>query len=259
MQNVTCEKSEGVATIALRRPDRRNALSPSMRFELGVWLREVSSDEAVKVVLLEAEGSVFCAGGDLTGAPGTAMEWREKVQIAQSQHVMMMGMRKPVIAAVQGAAIGGGASLALASDILLMAEDARLEFPFVKIGLVPDGGAAFLLQKKASAALAMDVLLTGGGLSAEEAMRAGLTRRICPKTELKEEGRSLARSMAALPREALMLTKSLLSRVWASDVHGALDHEADAMGVAVTTDGYKQAMRQWHEKRSRVHAHRQEI
>src|SRR5690606_18580240 len=108
-------------------------------------------------------------------------------------------MRKPVIAAVQGTASGGGASLALAADILVMAEDAKLSFPFVRLGLVPDGGAAYLLQAKLYAAPALDLLLTGGAMTAAEAARLGLTRRVVPADRLDAESRTLAADLLKLP------------------------------------------------------------
>lgn len=237
-----------MATITLSRPDRLNAFSSKMREELGACLADVAPDPAVRVVLLRAEGRVFSAGGDLGESPEGAMGWRERVQVAQAQHLAIMRMQKPVIAAVQGAAVGGAASLALAADILLMSDDAALVFPFVKIGMVPDGGAAFLLQRKASAALALDVLLTGGTVSAAEALKAGLTRRVVPRQDLEAQSRQVAAELARVPNEALVLTKSLVSQVWACGVHGFLDHEADAMGVAVTTDGHRQALAKWREE-----------
>lgn len=151
-------------------------------------------------------------------------------------------MRKPVIAAVQGAAVGGGASLALAADILVMAEDAKLVFPFVRLGLVPDGGIAYFLQAKLQAALALDLLLSGGTLTAAEAARAGLTRRVVPAEQLATASHALACDLLRLPWEALMLTKALCTQYWAANLQGALSHEADAFALASSTDGHKHAL-----------------
>ncbi len=239
---VKLEKSEGLATITLARPEKLNALSSSMRATLGEYISEVSDDPDIRVVLIRGEGPAFCAGADLTDAPSTPLAWRERILLAQKHHVAIARMPKPVIAAVQGVAVGGGASLALAADILVMADNAKLVFPFVRLGLVPDGGAAYLLQAKLHAALALDVLLSGGTVTADEASRLGLSRRVVPANQLDTAGNSLATDLLALPSEALMLTKSLCSQYWATGLQGALSHEADAFALASTTKGHQQAL-----------------
>jgi enoyl-CoA hydratase/carnithine racemase len=199
-------------------------------------------DDEIRVVVLRGEGAAFCAGADLGDVPDTPMAWRDRIVTAQSQHLRIINMKQTVVAAVQGAAFGGGASLALAADILVMDENASLGFPFVKLGVVPDGGASFLLQAKASPAIALDVLLTGGVIKAEEARVLGLTRRVAPAGEAKAYAMKLAEELAALPAEALLLTKSLCGQAWAAHLGGALRHEADAFGLATASEGHRSAM-----------------
>src|SRR6218665_3747511 len=134
---------------------------------------------------------------------------------------LMATMTRVVIAAVQGAAAGGGAALALAADILLMADDACLRFPFVRLGLIPDGGTAFLLQAKAGTAMALDLLLSGGVMAAAEAFACGLTRRVVPPDRLAPQARALAEELARLPAQSLLLTKSLMRQTWAARMPGA--------------------------------------
>jgi 2-(1,2-epoxy-1,2-dihydrophenyl)acetyl-CoA isomerase len=231
-----------MAVITLARPDKLNALSPSMRTQFGEHLSDVSGDSNVKVVLLRGEGRAFCAGADLVDAPDTPLAWRDRILVAQAHHLEIARMRKPVIAAVQGAAVGGGASIALAADILVMAEDAKLVFPFVRLGLVPDGGVAYFLQAKLQAALALDLLLSGGTMTAEEAAKAGLTRRVVPTDQLDAASRTLADDLLKLPWEALMLTKALCAQYWATNLQGALSHEADAFALASATEGHKRTL-----------------
>lgn len=232
----------GLATITLARPKKLNALSPAMRSQLADCLDQVARDNNVKLVLLRGEGRAFCVGADLVDAPGTPLAWRERIRFAQASHLKIVRMNKPVIAAVQGLAVGGGASLALAADILLMADDAKLVLPFVKLGVVPDGGASALLQAKLGVATALDLLLTGGELAADEAARRGLTRRVLPAAELEAAARALAQQMLNLPWEALMLTKNLCAQHWAAGLEGVLAHEADAFALATATTGHQQAL-----------------
>ena len=235
-------KDQGMAVITLSRPEKLNALSPSMRCSFGECLADVAEDQAVKVVLLRGEGRAFCAGADLVDAPQTPLGWRDRILTAQAHHLSIARMRKPVIAAVQGAAVGGGASLALAADILIMAENARLVFPFVRLGLVPDGGVAYFLQAKLHAAAALDLLLTGGTMTAKEAERLGLTRRVVPVDQLDTASQALAAELCEIPWEAAMLTKALCTQYWAHGLERALSHEADAFALASSTEGHKTAL-----------------
>ncbi len=241
-EGVVLAKEGGLAVITLNRPEKLNALSRSMRVEFGRHLREVANDAEIKVVLLRAEGRAFCAGADIVDAPDNPLAWRDRILDAQTQHLELISMRKVVVTAVQGAAVGGGASLALAADILVLAENARLVFPFVRLGLVPDGGAAYFLQAKLGTALALDLLLTGGSLDAADAAKLGLTRRIVPANRLESTGRSLAAELLQLPWEALMLTKALCRQYWGDRLDGALAHEADAFALASSTEGHRRAL-----------------
>ncbi|MDP1567343.1 MAG: enoyl-CoA hydratase/isomerase family protein [Polaromonas sp.] len=239
---VLIEKAEGLATITLCRPGKLNALSPAMRAALGEHLGDAARDDAIRVVLIRAQGSDFCAGADLMDAPDAPLVWRDRIRIAQAHHLSIVRMKKPVIAAVQGRAVGGGASLALAADILILADDAKLVFPFVKLGVVPDGGASALLQAKAGAAASLDLLLTAGALDAAEARQLGLTRRVVAAAQLDSASIALAHALLKLPWEALMLTKALCAQQWAHGLESVLAHESDAFALATSTHGHRQAM-----------------
>lgn len=240
--DVLLDKSGGLATITLNRPDRNNALSVSMRAALEVTLGDVAADDSISVVLLRALGRSFCGGLDLTDLPTDTAQWRSRVIAAQMNHLAVVQMPKVVIAAVQGSAVGGGASLALSADILVMAQDARFSFPFVKLGIVPDGGSSYFLQQKVGVPVALDLLLTGGILTADEAVRLGLTRRVVDAAALYETAQALAAELLKLPPEARMLTKSLCLKLWGDRLHGILGEEVEAFCAATATPGHQRAI-----------------
>ncbi len=242
VEGVALERDGAVAVLRLCRPERLNALSAAMRQAIAARLHEVAADPDISVLLLCGEGRAFCAGADLNDMPQDPLIWRQRVLGAQAQHLALIRMDKIVIAAVQGVAIGGGASFALAADILLLAEDARLSFPFVRLGILPDGGAAFMLQARLGNAVALDLLLSGGTLPAEEAKQLGLTRRVVPADGFDAAAMALARELAALPREALMLTKSLCRQRWGQGLDNAFSHEADAFALVTTTASHRAAL-----------------
>jgi len=240
--NVLLEKENGVAVLTLSRPDKLNAMSGAMRAELGIHLQNIATDPDIRIVLLQGLGRAFCVGADTDDLPETSLAWRDRILTAQLHHIALIKMSKIVIASVQGAAAGGGASLAMAADILIMADDATLRFPFVRLGLIPDGGCSFLLQSKLGVPAALDLMLTAGTMDAEEARRLGLTRRVVPRATLEEESRKLAAQLLALPHEALMLTKSVSRQTWTQPMEAALGHEADAFALATAMPGHHRAL-----------------
>lgn len=240
---VLIERDGTVAIITLNRPDKANALSAEMRASLARRLSEAGEDDGVDVVLIQAAGGTFCGGLDLADLPQQPPAWRQRVLAAQANHLAVLRMPKVVIAAVQGAVVGGGASLALSADILIAAEDAQFSFPFVHLGIVPDGGSSYFLQAKLGVPLALDLLLTGGKMAAAEAAQRGLTRRIVAAEQLHATARALAKDLARVPREARMLTKSLCAQRWAAGLETYLAHEADAFAFATSTEGHHAALK----------------
>ena len=238
------EKTGSLATITLNRALKANALSVEMRASLDERLKDVASDESIDVVLIQADGPNFCGGIDLNDLPSKPKEWRDRVLAAQTNHLAIINMPKVVIAAVQGSVVGGGASLALSADFLIMTDDAKFSFPFVRLGIVPDSGSSFFLQAKLGIPIALDILLAGGKLDSDEAFRLGLTRRVVPIGELRSASQTLANDLSKLPREARMLTKSLCRQYWAADLERFLAHEADALAYATSTAEHLTELRQ---------------
>lgn len=226
------EKDGSVATITLNRPEAANALSAEMRASLANHLSDAAADDEIDVVLIQAAGRTFCGGVDLSSLPTKPMDWRKRVIAAQENHIAILRMPKVVIAAVQGAVVGGGASLALSADILVASDDTKFSFPFVKLGIVPDGGSSLFLQAKLGSALALDLLLTGGTLGIAEAESRGLTRRVVSAERLHGTARELAEQISRLPRQSRMLTKALCRQHWAANLDTYLAHEADSFALA---------------------------
>ncbi len=239
---VLFEKDNGIATLTLNRPDKLNAMSAEMRHQFGHYLDIVAHDPDIHILILKACGRAFCVGADISSMPTSPLDWRDRIQMAQHHHEKLIKMNKIVIAAVNGIAAGGGASLALAADILIMDEEASLRFPFVRLGLIPDGGCSFLLQTKLGVPLALDLMLTGGEINAQDAQRLGLTRRVVPKDLLSEASRNLAIELLKLPKEAQIITKSVCRQTWGSAMDSSFSHEADAFAFATMLPGHKEAL-----------------
>lgn len=239
---VLLDRQGSVAVLTLNRPEKLNAMSAEMRQELGKHLQTIANDPDIRIVILEGRGRAFCVGADTSDLPTTPLAWRDRILMAQMHHLAIIKMSKIVIACVQGVAAGGGASLALAADILVMAEDATLRFPFVKLGLIPDGGCSFLLQSKLGVATALDLTLTGGILTADEARVHGLTRRLVPQEQLQAAVQELASELLGLPHEALLLTKSVSRQTWTAPMEAAMSHEVDAFALATTMPGHRAAL-----------------
>lgn len=231
-----------LAILTLNRPAKLNALTGDMRRQLGAYLDTINAHHEVRVILIRANGRAFCAGADLVDTPSSPLGWRQRVRIAQEQNLKLLSTDKIVVAAVQGVASGGGASIALCADVLIMSEDAHLVFPFVKLGLVPDGGASFLLIAKAGPGVSSDILLTGGSINADEAKTWGLTRRVVALDKLEAESQAVCDALLSLPPEGLMLTKNLNRQSWANQLKHAFDHEVDAFALASGTDGHRKAL-----------------
>jgi enoyl-CoA hydratase/carnithine racemase len=202
MSTVLYEVSAGIATIRLNRPDRLNAISQDLVADLNAAFVRAAADPAVSVIVLGAEGRAFCAGDDLfefvdmEALPPNAPELVEALQDV-SRH-MMFG-DKPVVCAVQGWAVGGGATWLLNADFLVVADDAIMFCPEASYGLFCTGGMTVLLPERCGPETANRILWTGERVNATRMVELGFTREIAPRAELAERARALALRIAALP------------------------------------------------------------
>lgn len=199
--------ADGVLTLTLDRPARRNALTQGMYAALADAFDHASASEAVGAVLLHGAGGCFTAGNDLDDFTSTGAR-RERAG-HRFLHAIA-GCTKPIVAAVAGHAVGVGATLLLHCDFVLAAHSARFRLPFVPLGLCPEGGSSMLLPQRAGARLAAQLLYLGDPFDAATAVRAGIAGEVVPEGALLEHAHALAARLAAQPREAVQATKALL-------------------------------------------------
>jgi 2-(1,2-epoxy-1,2-dihydrophenyl)acetyl-CoA isomerase len=234
--------SNSVSWITLNRPEAMNAVTWEQREQIIALLHEASADPAVRAVVITATGKGFCAGADLRGG-GPAATGERLVgdvsrmirQGAQRLVTAVLDCEKPVIAAVNGTAAGIGAHLALACDLVLAAESARFIEVFVRRGLVPDGGGAYLLPRLIGPQKAKELMFFGDALPAAEAHTLGLVNRVVPDEALTDTARAWAERLAEGPTRALALTKALVNASLDTDRTTALTAEATAQELNMTT------------------------
>ncbi|EWS93705.1 2-ketocyclohexanecarboxyl-CoA hydrolase [Streptomyces filamentosus NRRL 11379] len=231
----------GVSWITLNRPEAMNAVTWDQRERIIALLTDASADPAVRAVVLTATGRGFCAGADLRGAPARA---RERVPGDVSRTIRLGAQRliaavldceKPVIAAVNGTAAGIGAHLAFACDLVLAADTAKFIEVFVRRGLVPDGGGAYLLPRLVGPQRAKELMFFGDALSAADAERMGLVNRTVPERELTALAAAWAGRLAAGPTRAVALAKQLVNASLDGDRAAAFAAEAAAQEINMTT------------------------
>ncbi|MFE1308992.1 enoyl-CoA hydratase/isomerase family protein [Streptomyces sp. NPDC058755] len=247
---------EQVSHITLARPEALNALTPAMRDRLIALLDEASADPDLRAVVLTGTGRAFCAGADLRGGSGGTGQ-RIPGDVARvlrlgAQRLVsaVLDCEKPVIAAVNGTAAGLGAHLAFACDLILAAESARFIEVFVRRGLVPDGGGAYLLPRLIGPHRAKELMFFGDALSAADAERLGLVNRVVPDGELEKTAREWATRLATGPTRSLALTKQLVNASLDGDRSSAFAAEAAAQEINMTTEDAGEGLRAFVERRS---------
>ncbi|WP_328632718.1 enoyl-CoA hydratase/isomerase family protein [Streptomyces sp. NBC_00356] len=245
----------GVSWITLNRPEAMNAVTWDQRERVIALLAEASADPDVRAVVITATGKGFCAGADLRGGGADAGERvtgdvARMIRLgAQRLITAVQDCEKPVIAAVNGTAAGIGAHLALACDLVLAAESARFIEVFVRRGLVPDGGGAYLLPRLIGPQRAKELMFFGDALPAADAERLGLVNRVVPDDELPKVAREWAERLAAGPTRALAMTKALVNASLDSDRSTALAAEATAQELNMGTHDANEGVASFVERR----------
>ena len=253
----------GVATLTLNRPDAANAITPDQR-NLTISLMEgASNDLNIRCVIITAAGERhFCTGADLRVSvipvnPGPA-DAPEKVlgdvgrnikRGAQRLIASIMDCEKPVICAVNGTAAGIGAHIAFASDLVIAADNAKFIEVFVRRGITPDGGGAYMLPRLIGMQKAKELIFFGDDLKAAEAERVGLVNKVVPQAELMSAAGEWATRLAESPTRAIMLSKWLLNRSLDSNRHGAFEDEAWAQEMASYTQDFQEGVAAFKERR----------
>jgi len=252
-KTILFEKSGGVANVALNRPKKLNAFDGTMHEELYRAFGDAAEDEEIRCVVLRGEGKGFSAGADLAqiveGADGDP-DLGEYLRGTYSRLVKrMVGIEKPVIAALHGPVYGAGVGIALACDLRVAAQSAKFSVAFIKIGLMPDAGVTFLLPRVVGLGRAMTMSMLGDAVEAEEAYRIGLVNKVVPEDSLPEETRNLAEHLSTMPTAALGRIKHSLYASFETDLETALESEAAGQTFCGYTRDHKEGVTAFFEKR----------
>ncbi len=250
-RNVLVRAEESVATVTLNRPEARNALDRATRRELLAALEQIAGDRSLRVVILTGAGDkAFCAGGDLREVEKfTPLEARDYIELSRAVTLTLQTMPQPVIAAVRGHALGGGFELALACDLIIAAEDARLGHPQVKIGLIPGGGATQRLPRAIGPYRARQYIFTGEILTAREAERLGLVNQVVAAEALPSAALDWARRLLAMSPTALALAKACLQQAQETPLSAGLRYEAEMYALCFSSEDCREGIRAFREKR----------
>jgi len=239
-----------IAVVTLNRPEVRNAINDALRIELIAMLEHVGTDETVRAVVLTGKGKSFCAGGDISGMkerlkapPGDVAfnGWRRQGQTHKSI-VLLHGLPKPVVAAVNGAAAGLGCDLALACDFIVASEQAQFTMSFVKRGLVSDGGGMYFLPRRVGLARAKELIFTGRVVDAREAVAIGLADRVAPAETLVADATAWARELSQGSPASIAFSKAILDRSFESAEEQVFALGREAQAVCYTTAEHRESV-----------------
>jgi 2-(1,2-epoxy-1,2-dihydrophenyl)acetyl-CoA isomerase len=248
--NVKLETTDRVATVTLDRAEKMNALSEDMYVELTRVFAELQTDDNVRAVIVTGAGKAFCSGSDVGGMHNVDMiSARERMKRRHRMIQNLVNLEKPVIAAVNGACVGIGFSIALACDLIIAAESARFSQIFKKIGLVPDGGSIFFLVQHLGIARAKELVYTARMLPASEAHEWGFVTKVVPDVELLTEAQSLAQELADSATYALGLAKKMFQSMYTPSLEALLETEIMSSTIARLTEDHKEGITAFAEKR----------
>ena len=254
-KNVLVEQDEGVVILTMNRPDVLNAINTLLLQELTETVEAAAQDETIRCVVLAGAGRAFGAGQDLTEF-GSAHAGGQPLKVSEhlaKYHRLLLAIRhmpKPVIAAIQGAANGITLNIALACDLRIAADNARLREGFALIGLVPDGGGGYTLPRLVGMGRAMEIALLAEDISGPEAERIGLVNRCVPLAELDKTTRALAKRLANGPTRTYQLIKELMYQSLDSDLQASLHLEGQLQEAAYATADHREAVDAFLHKRT---------
>ena len=250
MQTVLVERTpSGVVTLTLNRPEKKNAINRAMFDELLAVFREVNDAPADRVLVITGAGDAFCAGADLADRAGETRHMLQRLHWVADIALALHRIPKPVVAKVNGVAVGAGMNLALGCDLILASEQARFSEIFVRRGLSVDFGGSWLLPRLIGMHRAKELAFFGDIISAAEAAHLGLVNRVVPPADLDRVTRDWADRLAAGPPLALSMTKRLLTNSFSMTMDEALEAEGWAQTVNGSTEDTPEAIRAFLEKR----------
>jgi enoyl-CoA hydratase/carnithine racemase len=247
-------RDDGVATITLNRPERLNAFTHEM---IDLWveaLHDAQHNDTVHVVVVTGAGRAFCSGGDVGGMnerPAmTGLDHKRWLEHVHQVPLALEALDKPVIAALNGVAVGAGLDMALMCDLRYAAEGARFSEGYVKVGLIPGDGGTYFLPRLVGTARALELFWTGDFLNAEEAERIGMVNRVYPAEELLPKVYELATRLASGPSVAIRTVKRAVYQGMRMDLRTHLDMLSSHMGYIRQTDDHREGARAFVEKRA---------
>ncbi|MEJ2623953.1 MAG: enoyl-CoA hydratase family protein [Pseudolabrys sp.] len=249
VKHFLCRIEDGIATIALDRPERKNPLTFDSYAELRDWFRDLVYDDEVKAVVFTSNGGNFSSGGDVHDiiGPLTKMSMKELLAFTRMTGDLVKAMvncGKPVIAAVDGICVGAGAIIAMASDLRVATPEAKVAFLFTRVGLAGcDMGACAILPRIIGQGRAAELLYTGRSMSAEEGASWGFYNKVVPADALEAEAADMARRIASGPNFGHMMTKTMLAQEWSMSIEQAIEAEAQAQAICMQTGDFERAYR----------------
>jgi len=247
---IALQAHDGIATLTLNRPEKRNAITDAMRSEFIAALEQVAADSAIRALVLTGTGKGFCAGGDVAGmqrrmdAPAGDVGfngWTRQQRVHHSVSLLHT-LPKPVIAAVNGSANGLGADMALACDFVLASEEASFAWSYIKRGLIPDGGGMYFLPRRVGLSRAKELIFTGRKVDAAEALQLGIADRVSPADALLADAQAWARELSQGSAPALALGKSILNQSFELPAEQVFAQGSQAQGICYTTQQHRDAV-----------------
>jgi enoyl-CoA hydratase len=246
--HILVERGDGIAVVRLNRPKVLNALSTPLMTELVEALEALDADDAVRCIVLTGNERAFAAGADIAEmADVSAVEMLKRNQFARWERIRKV--RTPLIAAVNGYALGGGCELAMMCDMIVASESARFGQPEILIGIIPGAGGTQRLTRAVGKALAMEIVLTGRQITAHEAHAAGLVNRVVPNELCLESATKLAKEVAARPPLAVMMGKDAVLKTYDMTLEAGLDTERKNFFLLFSTEDMREGMAAFLEKR----------
>jgi enoyl-CoA hydratase len=248
MSVVLVEREPPVGIVLLNRPEALNALNDEVMGLLVDSLEELDADDGIRCIVLGGSEKAFAAGADIGQmAEASAMDMYEARRIDRWDAIRRI--RTPLVAAVSGFCLGGGNELAMACDLIIASETARFGQPETGLGIIPGAGGTQRLTRAIGKAKAMDVILSGRFLTAEEAERAGLVARVVAKEAWLEEAKAVARAIAEKGPIAQRLAKESVNRAYESTLETGLDYERKALYLAFASEDAREGLTAFTEKR----------
>ncbi|MFC1905390.1 enoyl-CoA hydratase/isomerase family protein [Chloroflexota bacterium] len=266
-KTVEVEKNKGITIVRLNRPEVRNAINEQMSQGLTQAIKDAAGDDGTKVIVITGKGQAFCSGADFRfGKVREGTQATEQAEDLQSVHneikkgnllhglqldinLALQRLGKPVIAMVNGDAVGAGMDIALSCDMRVGSQDARFSVAYTRMAVVPDGGATWLLPRLVGLGKALELILTGGLVSAEEAYRIGILNTLTTSDNLEEATMKLASKIANGPPIANRLSKMLVYKGLETDLETALQFLSACIPITTSSRDHQEAIKSFAEKR----------